>query len=158
MKKSELNNFHSGLKAEFKKLDDFLESFQNRFTHELSELINETYPKALQFENTNELMTTYANHIFSTAESVSDKDSSYNEVRLAEEVKIMNSVVKKFSDDNDFDPEFAERVHQKAKEIMVAFHPDLMELSANGFRLLEKYSMMYNKMFMGDFSVIISGS
>ncbi len=31
---------------------------------------------------------------------------------------------------------------------MVAFFPDLIDLSANGFRLLEKYCVLYNRDFV----------
>jgi hypothetical protein len=38
------------------------------------------------------------------------------------------------------------------KEVLVHFFPTLVELSANGFRLLEKYCLLYNYEFISSLS------
>ncbi|MCG6185859.1 hypothetical protein [Maribellus maritimus] len=145
-------NFRASLISEFQKLDDILETFQNQFKDEVWHSVNEAYPGVVYNEELEELILTYANQIFSTAESVCDKDKNYNEVRLADEVNIMNKMVDKLSEENKDNRELASRIHQEAKKMMVNFYPNVMDLSADGFRLLEKYSLMYNIFFVGGFS------
>jgi len=153
MEKFDSSNFHSSLIEEFRKLDDILESFQNKFSDEVFRCIRSQFPNIILNEDLEELVLTYANQIFNTAESVQDKDKNYNEIRLAEEVSVMNKVVGKLSEDKE-NWELGQQLHQRAKEMMVSFNPRLMDLSADGFRLLEKYSLMYNIFFIDGFSTI----
>ena len=153
MEKFDSSNFHSNLVEEFRKLDDILESFQNKFSEEVFSCIRSQFPNLVIDEDLEELVLTYANQIFNTAESVSDKDKNYNEIRLAEEVSVMNKVVGKLSEDKE-NWELGQQLHQRAKEMMVRFNPGLMDLSADGFRLLEKYTLMYNIFFIDGFSTV----
>ncbi len=151
MEKYESENFRGDLISEFRKLDEILESFQNQFSKGVLTSINEMYPDLVCPGELEELVLRYANQIFNTAESVCDKDKNYNEFRLADEVNVMSKVVSRLSEENRENKELANRIHQMAKEMMVKFNPDLMDLSAEGFRLLEKYALMYNLFFMGGF-------
>ncbi len=155
MEKFDSNSFHSSIIAEFKKLDDIMEAFQNDFKNEVLGLINNSFEQANFSEELEEMVETYANQIFSTAESVSDKDKNYNEFRLADEVNIMNKVVNELSEQNKENKVLANQIHQKAKELMVNHNPFIMDLSADGFRLLEKYTLMYNNFFIGSFTAHI---
>ncbi|QGY43123.1 hypothetical protein GM418_05455 [Maribellus comscasis] len=156
MEKFDSNNFRASLISEFRELDNILETFQSQFKDEVWRSVNEVYPSIVYSEKLGELILTYANQIFSTAESVCDKDKNYNEVRLADEVNIMNKMVDKLSEENKDNQELAAGIHQKAKKMMVNFYPNVMDLSADGFRLLEKYSLMYNIFFIGGFSKFIA--
>jgi len=133
-------------------MDEILESFQNQFNREVLSIVGNTFLANVSQEEFEELVLTYANQIFNTVESVCDKDKNYSEVKLADEVGIMNKMVGKMLEENNENRELADRIHQKAKELMVNFNPDLMDLSADGFRLLEKYSLMYNIFFISNFS------
>lgn len=140
-------DFHLKLSAEFKRIDKFLGKFQHHFIREqlLSgdvQLFSDLPGKELE-----EQLKEYANHMFSCADSVVDKDENYNEVRLAMELEAMTRVIEKYPA-NFRDSEIAAQTHQKAKEVLVHFFPDLVELSANGFRLLEKYCLLYNYEFI----------
>lgn len=132
-----------------------MEAFQNEFKTEILDLIINSFKQANFSEELEEMVLTYANQIFSTAESVSDKDKNYNEFRLADEVNIMTKVVTELSEQNKENKELADQIHQKAKELMVNYNPFIMDLSANGFRLLEKYTLMYNNFFIGSFTLHI---
>jgi len=153
MEKFDSSNFHSNLVEEFRKLDDILESFQNRFCDEVFLCIRTQFPDLVLTEELDELILTYANQIFNTAESVQDKDKNYIDIRLAEEVSVMNKVVDKLSEEKE-NWGLGQKLHQRAKELMVGYNPSLMDLSADGFRLLEKYSLMYNIFFLDSFTTI----
>lgn len=148
MEKFDSNNFRAGLISEFQRLDHILETFQNQFKVEVLKVVNELFPHLVYQEELETLALTYANQIFNTAESIIDKDLNYTKARLADEVKNMNRVVRNYSEGKTDNHKLANRIHQKAKEIMVNFNPELMDLSADGFRLLEKYSLMYNVFFV----------
>ncbi|WP_167607916.1 hypothetical protein [Maribellus sediminis] len=158
MEKFDSNSFHSSILAEFKKLDDIMEAFQNEFKTEILDIINNSFKQANFSEELKEMVLTYANQMFNTAESVSDKDKNYNEFRLADEVNIMTKVVTELSEQNKESKELADKIHQKAKELMVNYNPFIMDLSANGFRLLEKYTLMYNNFFIGSFTAHIQNA
>jgi len=65
----------------------------------------------------------------------------------------MNKVVNNLSESIE-NRELGQQLHQKAKEMMVRFNPELMDLSADGFRLLEKYALMYNLFFLDGFDTM----
>ncbi|WP_340113568.1 hypothetical protein [Maribellus mangrovi] len=139
--------FHSNLNIEFQKIDKFLKEFRHEFTKELSSELELLSAGITSDETLKEKLLVYSNQIFNSAESVIDKDKHYTEVRLIEELETMSRVSRK----DLIRPEhleLAERTHRKAKALMVKFYPNLIDLSANGFRLLEKYCSMYNHDFV----------
>ena len=154
MEKFESNSFRFSLVSEFQKLDTLLESFQYQFKVEVLKIVDKFFPNIIRSEELENLTLTYANQIFNTADSVYDKDLNCHKERLADEVKNMNKVVSNYSKFKTYNQEFAKQIHQKAKETMVNFNPNLMNLSADGFRLLEKYTLMYNVFFMEGLSAL----
>lgn len=154
MEKFDSNNFRDSLISEFQKLDHIVETYQNQFKVEVLNVIREFFPHLACQKELEALALTYANQIFNTADSVYDKDLNYNRNRLADEVKNMYRVVSNYSEGKTDNQDLANRIHQKAKGMMVSFNPDLMDLSADGFRLLEKYSLMYNVFFMEGLSAL----
>ncbi len=148
MEKQELNrDFHTKLNDEFLKIDNFLKEFRLEFVFELSTLIKELNPGILIDETLKEGLLQYSNQISAGAESVYDKDMNYNEFRLKNELDDMTRVIEKGSV-KFHDSYFAQQTHRKAKAVVVKFFPELAELSANGFRLLEKYCLLYNREFV----------
>jgi len=148
MEKQEFDsNFHLKLNAEFLKIDKFLKEFRFEFEYELSELIKNLNPGLSIDENLKEGLFQYSNHISACAESVHYKDNNYNEIRLQNELDNMTRVIDKGSVRFQ-DSDFAMQTHQKAKSVMVKFFPELIDLSANGFRLLERYCLLYNREFI----------
>ncbi|QIA07018.1 hypothetical protein [Draconibacterium halophilum] len=140
-------DFHLKLNAEFERIDKFLEKFQQHFIREQWLMANEHVVSDLSKEGLEDQLKNYANHMFSCADSVADKDQNYNEIRLTLELEAMTRAMEKYP--SFFrESEFARQTHQKAKELLIHFFPELIELSANGFRLLEKYCLLYNYEFI----------
>jgi hypothetical protein len=139
--------FNYNLHIEFQKIDKFLKKFRTEFITELSFEIEKSVTGLSVNDIVYEMLLVYANQTFNTAESVIDKDKSYTASRLQEELEAMNRLIEKDSGKHD-NSSLAKQTHFKAKEIMVKFYPNLINLSANGFRLLEKYCLMYNREFM----------
>lgn len=138
-------NYH--LSSEFKKIDELLFEFQSKFVYEIFKITKERLINIRDENDAQESILSYSFEIFSCAESVLDKDKNYSDLRLKEELDSMTIAVNKTSQLREI-KDYAEQTHLKAKEIMVAFFPDLVDLSANGFRLLEKYCVLYNRDFV----------
>lgn len=140
-------DFHQKLSAEFERIDKFLEKFQRHFIREQLSVAN-GYPYTNIAEKELKVqLKKYANRMFNCADSVTDKDENYNEIRLALELEAMTRAIEKYPA-RFRESEFAKQTHQKAKKLLIQFFPDLIELSANGFRLLEKYCLLYNYEFI----------
>jgi hypothetical protein len=139
--------FNYNLNIEFQKIDKSLKKFRTEFVTELSFEIDKSVTGFSVNEIVYEMLLVYANQTFNTAESVIDKDKSFTALRLQEELEAMNRLIEKDAGKHD-KSSLAEQTHFKAKEIMVKFYPNLIDLSANGFRLLEKYCLMYNREFI----------
>ena len=140
-------DFHLKLSAEFKRIDKFLEKFQRHFIREQLIVASAHLDLNLSEKEKTEQLKNYTNRIFNCADSVADKDQNYNEIRLALELESITRATDKhpllFRES-----ELARQTHKKAKELLIQFFPELMELSANGFRLLEKYCLFYNFEFI----------
>lgn len=146
------NDFHLKLSAEFKRIDKFLAKFQRHFIREQWLIANEHPISDLSETELKEHIKEYANRMFSCANSVPDKDENYNEIRLVMELEAMTRLIKKYPA-TFRENKLALKTHQKAKEVLIYFFPVLTELSANGFRLLEKYCLLYNYEFLSSLKV-----
>ena len=140
-------DFHLKLRAEFKRIDQLWEQFQRHFIREQLLIANEQADLSLPKDELNKELKHYASHLFNCADSVADKDENYNEIRLALELESITRTTDKYPS-RFRDSELARQTHKKAKELLIQFFPELMELSANGFRLLEKYCLFYNLEFI----------
>ncbi|WP_319479429.1 hypothetical protein [uncultured Draconibacterium sp.] len=138
--------FHLKLRAEFKRIDKLWEQFQRHFIREQLLIANEHPDFNLPKDELNKVLKQYAGHLFGCADSVADKDENYNEIRLALELESITRSTNKYPL-RFRESQLARQTHKKAKELLIQFFPELMELSANGFRLLEKYCLFYNLEF-----------
>jgi len=134
----------------FKKTDEFYSSFKKEFGRSIYTVIHEFYPAFEPGHVLDDILQVYAEEILSATESVIDKDHSYPEYRLDEELRIMNRLVNRESDPRQNEA-FMEAVHRRVKKLMVTHYPDIAGLSGYGFRLLEKNAKMYNLEFMANF-------
>lgn len=142
-------NLHNMIR-EFKQTDEFYNSFRHQFIVSLF-LVVKRYYKDLQLnEEMNRNLQLYADEMLSCVESVIYKDTTYTDYRMEEELGIMIRLVNK-QPKSDENAEFIDKIHLKAKEMIVRHYPAIEELSGNGFRLLEKYSKMYNWEFVSNF-------
>ena len=142
-------NLHNTIR-EFKQTDEFYNSFRHQFIVSLF-LVVKRYFKTLKLdEEMNHNLQLYADEMLSCVESVIYKDSSYPKFRMEEELGIMTRLVNKQPKPEE-NAEFIDKIHLKAKEMIVRHYPAIEELSGNGFRLLEKYAKMYNWEFIANF-------
>jgi hypothetical protein len=137
------------IRHDFKRSEEFYNSFRHQFIISLF-LVVKRYHRNLQLDAVmNGDLQLYADEMLSCVESVLYKDFAYPDGRLDEELNSMNRMV---SIKSEFDQhmEFANKLHLKAKEMIVRHYPPVFDLSATGFRLLERYTRMYNLEFVSN--------
>ncbi|MFA9392187.1 MAG: hypothetical protein ACERKD_20415 [Prolixibacteraceae bacterium] len=146
-------NLHNMIR-EFKQTDEFYDSFRHQFIISLFLLVKRYYKELkLDLEMNNNLKL-YADEMLSCVESVLYKDSTYPDFRMEEELGMMNRIVNKEPTEEE-NAEFIDKIHLKAKEMIVMNYSGIEELSGTGFRLLEKYSKMYNWEFVSNFYALL---
>lgn len=150
MEEFDSNKHIHNIIREFKRTDEFYISFRHQFIISLFLVVKRYYRDHKLDETMNANLQLYADEMLSCVESVLYKDLTYPEFRMEEELKVMiRLVVSKTEYDQQL--EFIEKIHMKSKEMIVRHYPAIFDLSANGFRLLEKYSKMYNWEFVTNF-------
>lgn len=142
-------DFHNMIR-EFKQTDEFYSSFRHQFIVALFLVVKRYFKNMLLDEEMNHNLQLYADEMISSVESVLYKDSSYPIFRMEEELGIMTRLVNKQPKPEE-NIEFIDKIHLKAKEMIVKHYPAIEDLSGNGFRLLEKYAKMYNWEFIANF-------
>lgn len=140
-------DFHLKLRAEFERIDQFLENFRRNFIREQLLVTVKQLAGSVSEKELTKLLKEYATSMFSCADAVADKDENYSEIRLALELESMTRAIEKYPGTIQ-NSELGLQAHLKAKELLIQFFPELVELSANGFRLLEKYCLLYNYEFV----------
>jgi hypothetical protein len=140
---------------EFKRTDQFYSSFRLLFKARLVKVIVEYYPHIDGDNDLDSNLNLYADEILSCVEAVVYKDNSYPEFRIQEELDVMTRIVVKEADQGQ-DPEFIDQIHLAAKAMIVDSYPEIVDLSGNSFRLLEKFSRMYNWEFIVAFYAMIN--
>ena len=138
---------------EFRKTDAFYNSFRKQFVSEIVQVVREHHPETEKNPILQEDIKLYADEMINTAESVVYKDKSYPGYRLLYELEVMSRLVVKEPENNQ-NTQFIHDIHQKAKALMVLHYPEIFDLSANGFRLIEKYAKMYNWEFITNFYLL----
>ena len=142
-------DFHNMIR-EFKQTDEFYNSFRHQFIVSLFLVVKRYFKELKLDEEMNHNLQLYADEMLSCVESVLYKDSTYTTYRLDEELGIMTRLVNKQPKPEE-NIEFVDKIHLKAKEMIVRHYADIENLSGNGFRLLEKYTKMYNWEFIANF-------
>lgn len=134
----------------FKRSEEFYNSFRHQFIISLFLVVKRHYRYLQLNEIINSDLQLYADEMLSCVESVLFKDFTMTDDRLEEELRAMNRMV---SIKADFEPhlDFINKLHLKSKEMIVRHYPPIFDLSASGFRLLERYSRMYNLEFASNF-------
>ncbi len=138
------------LLSEFKKQDQFIETFRQEFKTNIYDLIDKYYPGINQDNELEILILRYATELISLTESVIDKDLHYPEYKKTDELSRMDHLILK-TDNIDLSESFIDDTHNMAKRQIVAYYPELTELSSIGFLLLERYTKMVNVGFTFSF-------
>ncbi|WP_346855215.1 hypothetical protein [uncultured Draconibacterium sp.] len=140
-------DFNVHLKTEFKKIDELIAKFTTELAVELSILVKRFYP-TIQFNKAlKEQLIIHATQIFNCADSVYDKDQNYNETRMSEELVSVTRILEMRASTPQ-NKTFAIQSHTKVKQIVIKYFPNTIDLSANGFRLLERSCLMHNHEFL----------
>ncbi len=137
------------LLKEFEQTDAFYAEFKTTFTIEMFLLIREYYPAIKTEPVIDRIIDMYANELISSTEAVLDKDINSPEYRKIEEIDRLTVLIKRESPSKE-DPDFIEKSHLKAKEVMVQFYPDIQELSSEGFKMLELNSKLHHLIFLAN--------
>lgn len=136
--------------ADFKRTDQFYVSFKLEFEEHLFDIILDYHPNFDQKNVLHEMISLYATEVLSASESVIDKDQSYPEHRMIEELEYMDRLLNK-EQAMAIDDEFSNTIHNKVKELIVIHYPNILDLSNHGFRLLERNMKMYLYGFISQF-------
>jgi len=136
--------------ADFKRTDEFYISFKREFEELLFDIILDYHPNFIQKNVLHEIISLYATEVFSASESVIDKDHSYPEHRMIEELQYMDRLLTK-EQAMAFDNDFSNTIHDKVKALVVKHYPNIINLSMHGFRLLERNLKLYLYGFISQF-------
>ena len=121
----------------FQKIDEIYFEFEKEFLQILKGTIDEYYFDFLIKNDVENEFKHFANLIFNTAESVIDKDKSYPDYRLIEELKNVKRISNiEFSIEIE-SSEFSEKLSKRLKQLTIKYFNGIYQLSGNGFRLLE---------------------
>lgn len=143
-------------KLELAKDEHFYKMFRKHFVSELYRVILSYYPSTQPSAALNRALNLYANEMLSSVETVILKEKNYTESQFQEEVEVMSRIATSDAF-NHMDLSFLNTLHVKAKEICVNHFSEIFDFSGNGFRLLEKYAMMYNREFANFFDNMPGG-
>lgn len=122
---------------EFQNIDKTYFEYEKEFIQLLEGTIDEFYPHFLLQNDSDDEFKHFANLIFNTAESVIDKDRSYPNYRLVQELESFKRINQARHSFEMCSPEFSETLSKRLKQISIKYFNNIYQLSGNGFRLLE---------------------
>lgn len=139
---------------EFQKMDELYDEFKAEFAESMLMLIKETAPNFEISEHFSEQLGLYALSMLNVTHSLIDKDKTYTEIRMKDELLSMQTYSSK-AVVLTTNAELADKTLQKTKELLLKFYPDIIDLSANGFRLLELNLRLFNLEFVANFNRLL---
>ncbi|GAF05656.1 hypothetical protein [Saccharicrinis fermentans] len=138
------------LYTEFNRTDEFYAQFRKQFNTVIIDVVLDYYPGFKQKDVLNDMIDQYASEILSATESVLYKDKNYPKYRKLEEIEYMDRFLNKEEVIANPD-EFSETTHKIVKAFIVSQYQNIIHLSAQGFRLLERYMKMHLMAFISQF-------
>jgi len=144
------------LMAEFEKTDAFYAIFKKQYIQAVKQIAKAIYPQVCSTENLLQILETHAQEVLNATQSVIDKDQNYPDYRMAEELEWTRVVLKSMPEYTNLELAFCNQVHLKTKELMVNYFEDIMNLSSNGFKLLEINSKVHNLRLMNSLFGVIN--
>lgn len=140
MNSFEKENLLKHILDEIKKTDEFVNTFKDDLSATLYPIIKTYYPLADRSDAVDEVLQNYAIVITNYSESVIDKDRTYPQYRLNDELDAMTKLVSKLTFDN---VAFTDAIGYAVKALMIKYFYDIFNLSGNGFRLLDLNAKFY---------------
>lgn len=138
------------LKKEFELLNEYYFELNNKFIAELKKVILKFYPSFTPNKKTNEYIKLFTSYLINSTETVIDKAFNYPDYRLEQELSNTTRIAKneiRHPVNTPFEKDF----NTTAKKLLVENFPDIFDLNANGFRLLEVNTNIYTQYFLSDF-------
>jgi hypothetical protein len=132
---------------EFKKIDKFYNTFKEEFETEIITIIRQHYPTFEQTEEFDELLSQFAIAALTIMHTVLDKDATYPDFRKTEDLAALHAYYAKAIQSTE-NRELAVQIHQKTKELAVKYYPKIVDLSGDGFRLMELNLKLFNLEFV----------
>lgn len=129
------NSFYD-IFEQFKLIDEFRDEFRIEFVRKLKNLVKQNWELKLTPE-VYEFLDIMASESISFTEAVIEKDRNYPEYRLVEELKRMNALNNK-PKFRGLPNELIQVVKFEVNELILKNYPALYELSAFGYRLLDR--------------------
>lgn len=142
---------------EFKEIDELIEAFTTEFEDSVSSLIFKEYPYFKRTDQFDVLLFNYATETFNVCDSIIDKDFNYSQNRKDLELQFINRSLDKLKTHHS-DSAFNQAIHHAAKQKIVKYFPDLMNLSSVGYLMMERYTKMMNIGFGVSLNNILSGN
>ncbi|WP_243350007.1 hypothetical protein [Parabacteroides sp. FAFU027] len=139
---------------EFKKVDKFYNTFKEEFETEIINIIRLHYPAFIRTDEFNELLSQFAIAALSITHTVLDKDESYPDFRKTEDLAALRAYYAKAIQTTK-NIELTEQIHLKTKELAVKYYPKIVDLSGDGFRLLELNLKLFNLEFVATINSLI---
>lgn len=138
------------LKKEFVLLDQYYFDLNNKLIADLKEVIFKFYPSFTPNTKTKEYIKLFASYLINSTETVIDKAFNYPEYRLDQELRNTKKIAKK-EVRHAVNLPFEKELSETAKRLLVENFPEIFELNAQGFRLLDVNTNIYTQYFLSDF-------
>lgn len=145
------NDFRLRFIEEFKKIDATFDTFRQEFEAAITDIIREFHPAFEATDPFNDLLAQFATAALNIAHSVLDRDDTYPDFRKTEDLAALQTYYNKAAHATP-DTGLAERIHRKTKELVVKSLPQIINLSADGFRLMELNLKIFNLEFIATFN------
>ncbi len=139
---------------EFNKVDKFYNTFKEEFEAEIIAIIRQHYPAFVRTEEFDELLSLFAIAALTIMHTVLDKDKTYPDFRKTEDLAALQTYYAKAVQTTE-NRELAKQIHQKTKELAVKYYPTIVDLSGDGFRLMELNLKLFNLEFVATINNLI---
>ena len=136
---------------EFKKIDEFYVEFKDEFKRKQLNIILQYKPDFKHSEQFEERLDQFAHSALNVAHTIIDKDKTYPEFRLKDELLSMQTYLAKAIELTK-NKELAAEMHRKTKKLLVKYYPSIVDLSSEGFRLMELNLNFLNMEFIANFN------
>lgn len=143
-------NYMHNVFREFKNIEQFHNNLCKKFSTIVKHIVSQHHGDVVDNTKLKTIIYAYGSHLIDVIESVIDKDKNYSEYRLMIELHRMKKVINNISQPNS-DYYFSAAIENKVKLLAVNNFPQIVDFTANGFRLLEVNLKVFTRDFLTDF-------
>ncbi len=136
---------------EFRRIDEFYDAFKVEFETAVISLMKKNNGDFKRDANFDELLNVHVKTILGTTQTVLDKDLNYPEYRKQEDLQAIQSYYDKAVPLAE-NLELSDEIYQKTKELIFKYYPNIIDLSGEGFRLLDLNLKLFNLEFVASYN------